>query len=608
MKTRTTVILLLLATCVGLYIKFYESKRPNSEEAKRQSENVVNFKRDAIEGVVIQNGDDRIELRRQDKKWRIEAPVKDQADGSVVDNILFDLESWQKEATITAKEIDADKNKLAEYGVSKAKLRLKLLGKDAPPEIFFGNNAALEGRMYVRLENSKETFIASQNIKNAVAKKPEDFRDKKLTDLATAQVSRVVIKNAAGELELQKRADHWDVVRPLRARADDSKIGDLVAQVTTARIQQFVAADSGDLKPYGLMEPRGAITLFGEDDKQGKTLQIGSGTEKQPDQVYVRFSPRGSVYTLPKKVEELLNTKPNDLRDRHLVRVDENQIDRITIEAPGKGKTVLGRKEESWTIVSRNNAPANAAEVRRFLELLKNEQVTRFVEDVASNLSKYGLDKPQLSLTLSAFASENTAESKAGEQPLTSIAFGGVEGDSVFARVGDEPFVIAVRRAFMDGVLSDPLQWQDAVIFKFKPEAIHRLTVGDDIALARGPNNQWTWAKGGEINQTNVQSLLNTLSSLRAARWAGATVPQQGLGQPQLAITFTTSPDDKQIHSLVVGQAIDGGMWFARTDEREGTFVISNPDLNALKLPLVQTAPPAFASPSPANSAPRPKL
>jgi hypothetical protein len=37
-------------------------------------------------------------------------------------------------------------------------------------------------------------------------------------------------------------------------------------------------------------------------------------------------------------------------------------------------------------------------------------------------------------------------------------------------------------------------------------------------------------------------------------------------------------------------------MWFAKADEREGTFVISAPDLNALKLPLAAAEPP---SPSP---------
>jgi hypothetical protein len=59
-----------------------------------------------------------------------------------------------------------------------------------------------------------------------------------------------------------------------------------------------------------------------------------------------------------------------------------------------------------------------------------------------------------------------------------------------------------------------------------------------------------------------------------------------------------TSPDDKSVHKLVVGASAGEGMWFAKTDEREGTFVLSNPDLNAFKLPLV-----AMPSPSPAANA-----
>jgi hypothetical protein len=327
--------------------------------------------------------------------------------------------------------------------------------------------------------------------------------------------------------------------------------------------------------------------------------------EKQKDQIYVRFAPRGFVYTLPKKIEEVLNTKPDDLRDRHLVRIETNILDRITLDAPGREKTVLARKDENWTIASRNNAPANANEVRRLIDTLQNEKVTRFVEDVASNLSQYGLDKPQLQLTLSSFASENTAETKAGEQPFATVAFGKVEGDNVYARLTDEPFVVAVRRGLLDQIPIDPLQWQELSIFKFKPEQIHRLEVSADkeLALERGENNQWRWVKGsGEINQTNVQSLLTTLSSLRAARWVGPTVAQQGFDKPQLAITFTTSPDDNVSHKLLVGTAAGNGTSFARTEEREGTFIIRDSDLNTLKLPLVAASSPS-PSPSPKEPA-----
>ncbi|PYJ52187.1 MAG: hypothetical protein DME87_00875 [Verrucomicrobia bacterium] len=575
MNWRTTLVLAALTLGVFAYLRFVEMKQPSTEEAKRQAQNVVKFDRNKINGIVIQNGDEKIEMRRRDNRWRLETPIKDQTDSSLIENLLSDLENWQRDGTISAKEIEADKNKLTEYGLNKPKLRLKLIGQDRPPEILFGKDAALEGKMYVRFEDSRETFLAGQSVKKDIDKKPEEFRDRKLTDLITAQVSRIILKMPAGEMELQKKADHWEIVKPLRARGDDQKINDLIAQITTARIQQFVADDHGDLSPYGLVEPRGAITLFTQADKPGQLLQIGGIPEKEKDQTYVRFALRGFVYTVPKKIEEILNTKPDDLRDRHLVRIDTNVLDRITIEVPGKGKLVLARKDENWTIANRQNTPANSGEVRRLIDTLQNERVTKFVEDVASNLAKYGLDKPQLQLTFSSFASENTAETKAGEQPFVTVAFGKVDGDNVYARLADEPFVVALRRGLLDQIFTDPLQWQELSIFKFKPEQIHRLSVMTDkeLSLERGENNQWRWLKGsGDINQTNVQSLLNTLSNLHAVRWLEATPPHHGFEKPQLVVTFTTLPDDKASHKVTIGSGTSDGTWFARVDEREGAF------------------------------------
>ena len=603
MKSRTTLILLGVVVLVGLWIKFYESKRPNTEEAKRRAGVMLNFERDKLEGLLITNGDDKIELRRVGDKWRLEAPIKDQADQAAIDSLISDLEDWQKDETISEKEIEEDKNRLAEYDLVKPKLRLKLLGKDLPPEILFGKDAALERRMYVRFENSKDTFLVRNSVKNDIAKKAEEFRDRKLTELGAAQVTRILLKTPAGEMELQKEKDAWEILKPLRARGDNQKIADLISQVTSARIEQFVADDRGDLQPYGLAEPRGSITLFKQDDKEGQMLQLGGASEKGKDQVYVRFAARGFVYTLPNKIEAILNSTPADLRDRHLMRIDTNILDRITIDAAGKGKTVLARKDQAWTIANRQNQPANATEVTRLLDSLKNEQVTRFVEDVASDLPKYGLDQPQLRLTFSSFASENTAESKAGEHPFASVSFGKVDGDSVFARVGEEPFIVGVRRGLVDGIFTDPAQWQELAIFKFKPEEVRRLSVTTEkeTTLAREANAEWIRAQPGEpINQANVQSLVNTLAKLRAVRWLGEPVPPQAFEKPQVTISFTTTPDDKTTHKLIIGGSAGEGMWYGRVEGREGVFILSNPDFNALRLPLSEAVTP---TPTPTASA-----
>ena len=147
-------------------------------------------------------------------------------------------------------------------------------------------------------------------------------------------------------------------------------------------------------------------------------------------------------------------------------------------------------------------------------------------------------------------------------------------------------------------------------IFKFKPEQIHRLSIstGNELTLERDENNQWRWLKGsGQINQTNLQSLLKALSNLHAVRWAGPTVAQQGFDKPQLAITFTTSPDDKVSHKLLVGSPAGNGTSFARTEEREGAFIIRDSDLNALKLPLMAASSPSPSPPPKETTSPAAK-
>lgn len=608
MRARTTLLLLILAVALGVWIKYFESTKPNTAETKRQAGNVLALDREKLEGIVIQNGDEKIELHRQNGKWRLTAPVQDQADPAAVDNLISDLETWQKFAIIPGKgDPKVDKASLAEFGVVQPKLRLKLLTPDGPPEIRFGKEAALEGQMYVRLGDAKDVFIAGQTVRNDISKKPDDFRDRKLTGLTTAQVTRAVLKSPAGEIELAKKSEHWELMKPLQARGDDQKIGDLLAQVTNARIEEFVGDGSGDLHTYGLAEPRGSITIYGTDDKQGETLQIGAAPEKKTDQVYAHFLPRNGIYALPKKTGEILAVRPNDLRDRHLVRLDGDNLDRMHIQGAGSPEIVLARKGEVWTIASKNNDPANGEEVRRLINTLNGQQVTRFVADTASELPKYGLDHPSLQLTFSSFASENTAESAAGEHPFLTLSFGKTEGDDAYARVGEEPFIVAVHRQLLTQIWSDPSQWQELAIFKFKPNEIqHFARVTDrEESFERTSPQTWNAAQGdAAVDNTNVQSLLNTLASLRAVRWAGATTPAQGFEQAQLVLTFATTPDPKTLYKLTIGGRTDNAMWFAKVDGRDGTFVISNPDFTALKLPL--TKAPAIPAPSPPAASPTP--
>src|SRR5581483_927333 len=130
--------------------------------------------------------------------------------------------------------------------------------------------------------------------------------------------------------------------------------------------------------------------------------------------IYVKISTRDVVLVVPKTVEGVLDTKPNDVRDRNLARFSPDIVDRINIESPGKEKIVLARKGESWVRkVDGKDVAINATAAAKLLTELHSAQVVNFVADVATDLPKYGLDQPQATVTLSSYSSENTAETKA---------------------------------------------------------------------------------------------------------------------------------------------------------------------------------------------------
>src|SRR5213596_4180282 len=51
MNWRNTLILALIALAGFAYFRFFEMKRPSTEEAKRQAQNVVNFDRNKIDAI-----------------------------------------------------------------------------------------------------------------------------------------------------------------------------------------------------------------------------------------------------------------------------------------------------------------------------------------------------------------------------------------------------------------------------------------------------------------------------------------------------------------------------------------------------------------------------
>ena len=601
MKPKNTLILLILATGLFAFIRFYESKTPGTKEAADQAKRVFNLDLSAIDAISIISNENKIELHKKNSHWEMVTPVQDRADPMAVGRLLNSIGSMDVDSSFFADAKGFDKVSLNDLGLATSSVRLKLQGNDAPPELLFGKDTAVEGKMYVRFDGSKKVYAVSNDLKTQIQKKAEDFRDHKLLEFETRQVNKLNIKTPAGEIEMVKNGDVWSLDKPLAARGDARKISDLIAQVINAHIDTF--ENDTNLSAAGLSDPPGMISLVAGGTDETAVLQVGQPLEKNRNEVYAKLSTRPSVYTMSNKIADVLAIKPNDVRDKHLLELNLDTVDRIHIMPTGKPEITLARKQEDWTLKSQEDAAVNNPLVKKLVSDLQNQQIVAFVSDETSTLPKYGLDSPQLKVGFSAYASENTAESKAGDSAFLTVDFGKAEGDIVYARLESEPYVMSVPRTILDSIPADPALWRDQDIFKFKPDDIKSIEVlrdGLTTAIERRDTG-WKIVKGsGAVNPTNIQSLLNILAGLQAVRWTGSSTAGLGFEKPSLVVSFTTSGG--QSGKLTIGNANPQNMWNAEVAGVPGTFLVNKPDYDILRTDLTAAAPSSSPVESPSTT------
>jgi len=439
MKFRTTLILLAIAVGLGGVILVLNHQGISTREAQGTIY-VVDVDRSKIDGLKIENGDTEIEFRRTGESWMMIKPVQDRADSAVIDQLLTSLEVLRREDTLAnLGKGDKRKSKLREFGLAKSKLRLKLEGKKIQTDLQFGDDAAVEGKGYLRIGGEEPVFVVSNQLKDIISRKPDSFRDHRLTPFQSAEIDHAVFKSAGGEIELARERYDWQIIRPTRARASDEAVADLLKKINNARIIDFVGNDKAIAG--GLDAPVRAVTLASGDNKV--EIDIGGGVQNDPSKIYVRVPGRPSIFLVDASLSALVDVKPNDLRDRKIMRLNPDLIDRITIEKLGQPRLVLMRIQDGW-VFGNEKTPADASAVNQLIRALNNQDVAAFVSDTATDLARYGLDETAIRITFSSYASENTAESNAGEEPIATLLLGRTEDGSTYARIAEEPYIVSI--------------------------------------------------------------------------------------------------------------------------------------------------------------------
>lgn len=361
-------------------------------------------------------------------------------------------------------------------------------------------------------------------------------QEKVFASLQADKIEELKVSTADGDAtSLKKDGGAWQMTAPMAAKADESEVNGITSALGSVEITRVVDENPSNLNDYGLSNPKVEIDFKASGDKDFKKLLIG---EKSPTggDLFAKRNDEKKVFLIPAYQETTFNKKTFDLRDKVVLKFDRDKVDGINVSAGGKTLT-LAKEGTDWKIRKPLETKADFGTVEGLVGKLQTVQMKSMAADDPSeaDLKKYGLDKPEATIDLSA-----------GSAKATLIVGGKADENTVYARDASKPAVVTIEKSLLDDLKKGADDYRVKDLFQFRAyNATHvEITRGDqkivfDRVKAASDKEQDRWHRTSpnpaDVDRDKVDGLLAKIANMRATSFVESTA-KTGLDKPALIV------------------------------------------------------------------------
>ena len=257
MNSKTTWRLFILAIGLFAFIWFKELRgRPAASSAGALV--FPKLAASSVTGVEVQTTNYFVKAERTNDTWRLTRPFYP-AQSTPIDSFIKAVTSLPRRDVITASEVSAQPGKLKDYGLEPPAAVFTLSQGSNRFSLHLGAPTPLRDQLYATVPGSGEVLVTDASILRVVPPSANDWRSPLLMSLAGRPFDHVQIRVGPRVLEFEYDLTNsvWRISKPTPARANNQRIVDLLRQLQTARVKEFVTdSPTADLERFGLQTPR----------------------------------------------------------------------------------------------------------------------------------------------------------------------------------------------------------------------------------------------------------------------------------------------------------------------------------------------------------------
>jgi hypothetical protein len=579
MRWKTNAVLAVLLIGLATFFYVYEVRQgPAREKAATDKDRAWKEleAKDIVEVAIARKGES-VQLKRSGEAWTLEAPVQSRAESQPVQDLLTSLATLRIE-----REIDPNTVKLADFGLETPAADIAFTAKGEKHRVWLGAKSPTGTWVYARLEDRPAIVLVPDSILRDAEKPVADFRDRTVLAFERKDVKGLEIRTPGGPgvAAQLKGTEQWSLTSPLAVAADRDQISSLLDKVKAARIKEFVTEPAPKTSdPYGLERPLALTLWVGEEkDRAARTLRFGKAIADKKT-VYAQREGDPTIFTVEEELVKAVPTSAGALRDKTVFSYDRGKLERFELDSP-KGKVALAMEGGAWKLTAPAPFKADESTVNELLGKVRDLRAKDFVAEDAKALAPYGLDRPQVRLSV---------WEKDAKEPKSLLLGPGKDKDQAYATTAAGGPVVVVDAKVLAELARSPQDLRDHSLFaSFDPGDVAKVAIqrkDQMLVLERTGPEDWRLVapRSGKARGQKVSDLLWTL---RALRWRDLVAEQgwepsrYGLEPPATTITLT-GKDGKTIGALVIGSR-DKADAYVRLPDQPALYALDSRTLGDL--------------------------
>jgi hypothetical protein len=364
---------------------------------------------------------------------------------------------------------------------------------------------------------------------------------------------------------LRKEESGWKMIEPIAVDADPPEVLGMAQAISSIESVREVVDNPSDLAQFGLAEPPIQVEFKAEGGASG-SFKLGNKNPQQSE-VYAMKGGGNTVVLVSSFQESSFNKEPFALRDKRILKFDREKADSLALVRDGNSMQ-LARSGSEWKVVKPVEARTDYSTIEGFLTRLSSANMSRLVEENPKDLSKYGLDKPVMTVTIGA------------ESAKTVLEVGKTENDQTYAKDASRPMVFTVDTTLQADLNKSFDDYRKKDLFELRPFYTAKLRAVLDgpggtktyefekVPPAKeGASETWKVTRVGGASHTAdpaaMDDLLNKLVAIKAESFVTGNT-RTGLDKPALVVS--ASYDDGKFERVRFG-AVDNNAYAARDGE-----------------------------------------